>query len=154
MQVIFFKGNEPNSFFRLFNAVLYTYSLKYITLSVCALSWYAVVGRDYQLHVRVLDANKHAFHIGDDVRIDIEASEAHLKPLERLTSDLRGRAVAVGAVPVTARLRNTKLSAKGTLLINELVKVIPQHTYLPWIKNSPNYEVGAISQCVLMHLKI
>lgn len=105
-------------------------------------SWYAVVGRDYTLHVRILDANKHAFHVGDNVHISIDVPRTHFKTNEMLVSDLNGRALAVGSVPVIARLRGTKLTAEGTLIINDLVSVIPKETYLPWVRQTPSYEVS------------
>ncbi|KAF4532009.1 hypothetical protein B566_EDAN006554, partial [Ephemera danica] len=86
-------------------------------------SWYAVLGREYQLRARVLDANKHAFHVGNDVHISITISETYFKTFEQRTGEKKGRAVAVGSVPVEARLRNTKLTAKNTLIINDLITV-------------------------------
>lgn len=99
------------------------------------------MGRDYKLHVNILDSNRHVFHIGEGLDIEIDINSEYYSRDEKTACELHGRALQIGSVPVIARLPNTKYSAQKQVIINEQIKVKPTITYLPWSKIPHPYEV-------------
>ncbi|XP_059477687.1 nuclear pore membrane glycoprotein 210 [Neocloeon triangulifer] len=106
-------------------------------------SWQLIAGRHYELHASILDANRHVFHIGEGLHINIEANPKYFSNDRKTASVLFGRAQLIGTIPVTASLPDTQhsLLAKKHLVINEQVKVKPKVTYLPWSKTPKPYEI-------------
>ncbi|CAB3380542.1 Hypothetical predicted protein [Cloeon dipterum] len=106
-------------------------------------SSYLIAGRNYELHVSILDSNRHVFHIGEGLEIDINVDSEFFSNDRKLASAQFGKALQIGSLPVTARLPSSQfpLTAQKQLIINEQVTVVPEVTYLPWSNVPQSYEI-------------
>jgi hypothetical protein len=122
------------------NALYFSLS-SFLNTVIHSFSWYLIVGREYKLHVNILDSNRHVFHIGEGLDIEIDINAEYYSHDQKTACELHGRARQIGSVPVIARLPDTKYSVQKQVIINEQIKVNPDITYLPWSKIPQPYEV-------------